>query len=125
MIRNSQVNAFFIPSDISTPTIEKIYDFKKLGNGWHYGEGIPFQESILDDAVSLIEETVKLAFYTTDAFPGLDGEIMCTIYYHDHYLEFTIESDSSVTFIRENGDEEICYQSDEVKTSMKLAIHPP
>ncbi len=109
MIRNNQVNGFYYTSN-SHPTIEKIYDFQKLEKGWSYGEGIPFQESILDDAVSLIKEAIKFAFYTTDAFPGLDGEIMCTVYYHEHYLEFIIESDRSVTFSREKDGEEICYQ---------------
>lgn len=110
MIQNSQVNAFYILSDIPNPTIGKVYNFKNLKDGWHYGEGISFQNSTIDNAISLIKQAVKLAFYATDAFPGLDGEIMCTIYFRDHYLEFIIESDGSITFVREEGDEEVCYQ---------------
>ncbi len=91
-------------------TVKKIHDFKKLGKGWSYGEGEPFKGSILNDAISLIREAFNLAFYTTDAFPGLNGEVMCTIYHEDNYLEFTLEPDGNVTFAREKSDDEICYQ---------------
>ena len=92
-------------------TEEKILGFAELRDGWHYGEGVPPEESVLDNAISFSREAVRLAFFETDAFPGINGEVMFTIYYHDHYLEFTVEPDSSsVTFYREKGGEEVCYQ---------------
>jgi len=35
---------------------------------------------------------------------------MVTIYHLDHYLEFTIEPNGSITFVRERGDEEMVSQ---------------
>lgn len=108
---NNQADYTFLP--FNTPriiTVEKIRDFKNLEEGWHYGEGQPFKDSILDNAISIIQEAFNAAFYITDAFPGLSGEVMCTIYHGEHYLEFTIEPDSYITFSREKGDKEICYQ---------------
>lgn len=107
---NNQVIYDFWPLENIPVTVKKIHDFKKLGKGWSYGEGEPFKDSILNNAISLIREAFNLAFYTTDTFPGLNGEVMCTIYYSNHYLEFILEPDGDVTFTREKGDEEICYQ---------------
>ena len=109
MIPN-RVNYYIPPNIQDYSTEKKIRDFKKLEKGWNYGEGEPFNVSILDNAISLIHEAFNLAFYTTDAFPGLNGEVMCTIYHGEHYLEFILEPDGSVTFSHEKGEEEICYQ---------------
>ncbi|MGE5446246.1 MAG: hypothetical protein ACM3SR_16895 [Ignavibacteriales bacterium] len=46
----------------------------------------------------------------TDAFPGTNGEIMLTVYYHNYYLEFTIEPSRHITFYREMDRVEISYQ---------------
>ncbi len=35
---------------------------------------------------------------------------MLTIYFDDHYLEFTLEPNGNVTFYQEKGDKEIAYQ---------------
>lgn len=94
---------------IMKDTVKKIRSFKQLTQGWSYGEGKPFKDSILNDAISVIREAFNLGFNITDAFPGLDGEVMCTIYHEDHYLEFTLEPDGNVTFVREKSDDEICY----------------
>lgn len=91
-------------------TITKIRDFRKLGKGWSYGEGELFNDSIINDAISLIQESLNLSFDTTGAFPGLDGEVICTIYHNNHYLEFIIEIDGDITFSYEINDKEICYQ---------------
>lgn len=115
MIPN-RVNYYTPPTIQDYITVKKIRDFKKLEKGWHYGEGELFKDSMLDNAIALIREAFNLAFYTTDAFPGLNGEVLCTIYYGEHYLEFILEPDGSVIFSREkkghesSGEEEICYQ---------------
>jgi len=91
-------------------TENKILGFGELRNGWHYGAGVSFGHSLLQDAICLNREAIRMAFFETDAFPGIGGEIMVTIYSSDHYLEFILESDGSVTFCRERGGKEICYQ---------------
>lgn len=101
-----------LPQDTAAPhvTERKILGFRELGDGWHYGEGVLPKNSVLDDAISLNQEAVRLAFFETDVFPGINGEVMLTVYYCNHYLEFTIEPDGSVTFYREKDNEEVCYQ---------------
>jgi len=46
----------------------------------------------------------------TDAFPGLNGEVMFTVYANDHYLEFALEADGAVAFCHEEADREVCYR---------------
>jgi len=94
----------------ASPTESKIRGFAELTHGWHYGEGVAFDDSILADAISLSREATRLAFFETDAFPGLSGEARFTIYLDDDYLEFTVEPDRSVTFCHETGGEQVCYQ---------------
>lgn len=94
----------------SIETVKKIHDFRTLVKGWSYGEGELFNNSVLNNAISLLQEASKLGFHTTDAFPGLNGEVMCTIYHENHYLEFVIELDGNITFVHEKSDDEICYQ---------------
>jgi hypothetical protein len=89
---------------------QKIQGFKGLKRGWHYGEGVSFEQSILDNAIALNRETISLGFLETDVFPGLNGEVVFTIYLDDHYLEFTLEPNGSITFCHEKGDKEISYQ---------------
>ena len=91
-------------------TKRKIREFKELAQGWHFGEGVPIEQSILDAGIALNREAIRLGFLETDAFPGINGEVMLTIYSDDHYLEFTLETDSNVTFYREKDDEEVAYQ---------------
>jgi len=104
------------------PTKSKIQSFKELKNGWHYGEGVSFGQSILDKAITLHQEAIRLALFETDAFPGLNGEVMFTIYFENHYLEFTLKPDDRVTFYREKKGEEVCYQEglsfEEAKTKI-------
>ncbi len=108
MIETSESTPLSFPPDF--PTERKIRGFKKLENGWHYGEGVAFEQSILDNAIALHQEVIHWAFFETDAFPGLNGEVVFTIYFDKHYLEFTLEPDDSVTFYQEKNGEEIYYQ---------------
>src|SRR5688572_19040410 len=91
-------------------TEKKIQSFKKLENGWHYGEGGPLEQAVIDNAILLNKEAIRLGFYETDAFPGVNGEIMFTIYFGNQYLEFIIEPVGNVTFSYEEEDEEVDYQ---------------
>ena len=96
--------------DTIHPTTRKINDFKKLKKGWNFGEGVSFKKSILMDAVFLNQEAGRLGFFETDAFPGPNGEVMVTVYSGNHYLEFIIELDRSVTFRHEQAGEELYRQ---------------
>jgi hypothetical protein len=111
-------------TSIISPNITelKIQGFKELESGWHYGEGISFGQAVTDDAIALIKEANHLGFYETDAFPGVNGEIMVTIYFKSHYLEFIVEPNGSVTFSHEEGNEEVSYYEGLSISDAKLKI---
>lgn len=91
------------------PVLMKIRDFLQLKPGWHFGEGKPPDKDIVERASFLIERAIAPSF-DVDAFPGIDGEIMVTVYHHDHYLEFTLETDNSITYVHEKDGKNVCYQ---------------
>ena len=92
------------------PTEGKIISFREFVPGWCYGEGVPFEKQIIDDALSLNQEALRIGFPTTDAFPGPNGEIMFTIYCGDHYLELTIEPGIGTTLVREQSGREVQHE---------------
>lgn len=92
------------------PTEARIRGFGDLEEGWHYGEGVPFDSAILDKAVALNSQAVGSGLPETAAFPGLNGEVMVTVCDSDHYLEFIIERSGTVTFTKEVGDRELGHE---------------
>lgn len=104
-------------------TREKILGFRELEPGWHYGEGVSFEQPILKKAICLSQDAETNGFYN-NAFPGANGEIMLCVYHRKHYLEFTIEPSGSITFYWEENDEETCHQEglslQEAQTKIKL-----
>ena len=95
---------------METTTSKKIQSFRSLKEGWSFGEGVAFQSQILHKAIQLIKSAHALGFDETDAFPGINGEVMVTLYAGQDYWEFTIEADESVTFVYEAGDETRVYE---------------
>jgi len=106
-------------SQINT-TEKKITSFKDLPVGWHYGSGVPPSDKALTLASRLNSCAGIMGFEATDAFPSIDGEIMLTVYDGDIYLEFFIEVDGSINYIREQGDKEV---DSEEKISLLQAIN--
>jgi hypothetical protein len=101
-------------------TEKKINSFKALPVGWHYGSGIAPLAKVLDLAIRLNQCAGLMGFEATDTFPGIDGEVMLTVYDGDIYLEFSIEVDGSINYVREQGNEEV--DSDD-KISLYQAIN--
>ena len=91
----------------SDSTANRIRSFEKLPQGWHYGEGCPPQREIIDAALELNNKARDSGFLETDAFPGIDGEIRVTVYQGPDYLEFTVESNGTITFVHESEDQEL------------------
>jgi hypothetical protein len=88
-------------------TVKKLESFRSLHAGWHYGEGIAFDENIVNNALNLHNIAVKLGFFETDAFPYIDGSIMITIYHKADYFEFTLMHNNEIMYRRETDDEEV------------------
>jgi hypothetical protein len=94
---------------VQHPTLQKIREFQSLDDGWHFGKGNPPDSKTVHHAMSLATRAI-ISTFDTDAFPGIDGEIMVTVYHKQHYLEFTIESDMTVTFVHQVNDNDVEYQ---------------
>lgn len=91
-------------------TVQKIREFVDLSQGWHFGEGIPSSQENLRRAQALLVKSEELGFDTTDAFPGIEGEIQIVIYREDTDYEFTVENDGTITFIHDENDKELRYE---------------
>jgi hypothetical protein len=65
---------------MSDDTRKKIEGFARLPEGWHYGSGSP-ATALATDLALRAEAMLRAAGYpTTDAFPGVGGEIVVTGY---------------------------------------------
>jgi hypothetical protein len=73
---------------------------------------MPPTDDVLETAMLLNCEAGIRGFTKTNAFPGISGEVQVTIYHGEHYLEFTIEPNGSITFVYEENDEEKVYEED-------------
>ncbi len=89
------------------PTEGKIRRFSELGDGWHYGEGVAFDASVLRRSVALHWQVMREGYFTTDAFPGLYGQVVVTIYDGDHYVEYSVEPDGTIEYVYECEGREI------------------
>lgn len=87
-------------------TAAKIESFRHLPLGWHYAEGTPATPAAATQAIELLGYAAARGFLTTDAFPGIEGQVMLTVYEGPHYLEFLIGSDGDVEFVREEEGQE-------------------
>jgi len=97
-------------STTASDTERKIAGFRHLRAEWHYRtEGRPIEPSLLERALRLHKEATRQGFERTDAFPGLHGEVMLTVYDDANYLEFVIETDGTVDFVLERDGVEIAY----------------
>jgi hypothetical protein len=95
---------------IMQTTLDKIYGFAQLQPGWSFGEGVAFTQTTLNKALQLAKTAHTLGFHETDAFPGLNGEIMVTVYQGSEYWEFTLQPTETITFVYERDDETITYE---------------
>lgn len=87
-------------------TTSKINSFAELPAGWHFGEGMPPSPDRVKNARLLHFEFVRSGFTRTNAFPGIDGQIMVTAYRGSEYHEFSLELDGSLDYVFELGNEE-------------------
>jgi hypothetical protein len=88
-------------------TIRKIRQFQNLPSGWYYGAGIAPSRETINIALGLVTKSINAGFNENNAFAGPDGEIQVTVYHGNTYLEFTVDPDLSIRFVRENGDTEV------------------
>ncbi len=75
-------------------TEKKLNEFLSLPVGWHYGQGGPISHRLVDLAKQIVYRAFLLGFSSTDAFPGVDGGILITVYERDHTLEIRLYKSS-------------------------------
>jgi hypothetical protein len=97
---------------MKNPTIAKINSFKDLPENWSFGEGVVFDSSQMEKAINLVNIAYELGLKESDAFPGLNGEIMVTFYDNEDYWELILEPNNSVTYVYERGEDTSLYQEE-------------
>jgi hypothetical protein len=94
----------------SAETARKIRHFRLVQSGWHYGEGVPPSPHVINVALEILAHVAMTGFADTDAFLGVNGEVRVTIYSRSTYLEFTVEPNETISYVREDHDREIDYR---------------
>jgi hypothetical protein len=96
----------YIVSDVLPATIKKINSFVSLPVGWHYGSGTAPSAGTIKVATSMHNFFVQVGLTATDAFPGINGEIMVTAYKENYYVECLIEANGNYSVIGEENKKE-------------------
>jgi len=110
----------FLPSQDCRPTAvtngrgqntaAKIAAFEKLPFGWHSGFGLPPETETVRLTLELEAALRAAGLSKTNAYPGLDGEILLTAYHGTLFVELTVLGDGRVTFFVEQEDRETLYE---------------
>ncbi len=88
-------------------TEQKIEKFASFQSGWSVHGGEPFSGSTITLAKELNSWAIRNGFFKTDAFPGIHGNILVTIYYEKHCLELEIEESGVISITHEKDGEDI------------------
>lgn len=103
-------------------TASKISEFLLFQSGWHYGSGKTPEREIVNIALTINDELAKVGFAKTNAFLGIDGEIMVTAYHDSIYFEVTIEANKQISFLLEQDDIEIDYEESTLLNNVRHYI---
>jgi len=85
-------------------TEDKISSFAHLDEGWSYLEGIAFSQSTIQTSILLSRQSIAEGFLESDAFPGLNGEIILAIYSNGKCLELSVSADGFISSCLESQD---------------------
>lgn len=113
---------FISVSDFVSVTAEKIKSLSSLPVGWHYGQGGPLSGNVINKALEIDTHYRQLGFTATDAFPGVDSELMITAYRGSHCIETVISSDARYSVTHEHDDTEISATLNVDETTAKRTI---
>lgn len=98
-------------SDNHSGVLTKINNFSAFEPNWSYGvEGKAFNQDTIDYANKIYKCAINNTIYALDAFPGLDGEIMVTLYYKKYYMEFILKDNTILECLYEEDGKEIFYE---------------
>ena len=103
----------------SGETERKLRSFESLAPGWHYGVGGGIDHETVTLSSQLLKYLTQLGFSSTDAFPGVDGEVLLTVYRDASYIEIVVYSTDRISIIYERSDAEL-YRAENVNTKRVL-----
>ena len=103
-------------------TRRKIEGFRQFEPGWCYGEGVPFKGATISLAVDIDDFARSLGLVETDAFPGLEGEILYAIYLGERCVEFTVRPDGLIDIMGEEAESEEGLSAIAVKDKIKQLL---
>ncbi|HEX3864614.1 MAG TPA: hypothetical protein VHY35_23255 [Stellaceae bacterium] len=93
-------------------TVGKIRSFSDLVQGWHYGTGSAPSSEVIEESLRIHSAIISLGFGETDAFPGIDGEVLIAAYFDLHYIDVLIEENGLITLTYEFDDAVVSSESD-------------
>lgn len=104
-------------------TANKIFDFCMIEPNWHYGAGeVPKMETV-QIALHINQELGRAGFRKTNAFLGVDGQIVVTGYHDSMCFEATVETDGSITIAHEVNDVDVDYKENASLDETRQYIH--
>jgi hypothetical protein len=103
-------------------TARKIFSFRNLPLGWHYGQGGPISMLTISRALDVYMAFLIAGFPRTDAFAGAGREVLVTAYHGTDYIGVITESDGQMSLRHESADEERFYREKMVLFEVKQKI---
>lgn len=94
-------------TNLTPKTRRKLEGFAHLPEGWHYGSGGPISQQVVDWTLELYETLLLNGFTKTDAFAGVDGEILLSGYFLGHYVGLEVHANGLVTGAYESDGEPV------------------
>ncbi len=85
----------------------KIKSFKCLKFGWHFGEGVPASDEVVDATINLFTQLgLRLNFevgLVVNALPEINGGVILSYGLGEDFVELLVHSDLSVDLVQERG----------------------
>lgn len=92
--RTSQMSALYT----------KIWSFRNLKKGWHYGDGGPSPEDVVKAALHLVSYLCEWGLTDIDAFAGDSGEILLSAIHGEHAIDVIVEIDGTISVAYDKND---------------------
>lgn len=71
--------------------LDKLYSFRRLSRGWHYGEGGPIEDAIINRAKEVFEFFQEVGFPKHNFFAACDRGVLVTAYNGDLYIGIFVD----------------------------------
>src|SRR3990172_1105271 len=90
-------------------TTTKLRELGSLQPGWHYGDGVRISQNLITKAITVAQKAVSFGFFESNAFPGVDGGILVTVYKGNCTFEIRLFPDGRAGFVKEVDDEDVAF----------------